>query len=45
MSRQIRKYKYYLFAVGITILSVISIIKPEYAEEVARAFVLLFGVW
>ena len=42
MSKKIR-YRYWLFAVAIFILSIVSLIKPEAAENVARAFLLLLG--
>ena len=36
-------YRYAVLAVALFILSIVSVIKPEAAENVARAFVLLWG--
>lgn len=45
MSHKIKKYRCYLLIAGVLVLSAVSFFKPEYAEEVARAFVLLCGAW
>ena len=42
MSKKIR-YRYWLFATAVFILSIVAIINPEAAENVARAFLLLWG--
>ena len=40
-----RKYKYIGALAALGVLAVVSVLKPEAAESVARAFVLLFGAW
>ena len=37
------KYRCWLFIAAIFILSVVSLIRPDAAENVARAFLLLWG--
>lgn len=37
------KYRYAVLAVALAVLSVVSVISPEAAENVARAFILLWG--
>ena len=39
----IKKYKFHLIAVAAVVLAAVSILKPEYAENVARAFMLLIA--
>lgn len=44
MKRWMWNYKKRLLLVAAFVLAVVSIWRPEYAENVARAFVLLLGV-
>lgn len=39
--KKIMKYKLSLILVAVVILSVVALIKPEYVESVARAFMIL----
>lgn len=40
---RIKKYKKHLIALAVLVLAVVSFLKPEYAENVARAFMLLIA--
>lgn len=42
--KKLKRYKFKLFAVAAVVVAIVALIKPEYAENVARAFLLLFGV-
>ena len=39
----VRKYRYVLLITATAVLAVVSVVKPEAAEIVARAFLLLWG--
>lgn len=39
------KYRYAVLLLALIVLSVVSVSKPEAAENVARAFVLLCAAW
>lgn len=39
------KYRYWGLLLALAVLAVTSIISPDAAENVARAFVLLLGAW
>lgn len=39
--KKIIKYKLSLILVAIIILSIVALVKPEYVESVARAFMIL----
>lgn len=39
--KKIMKYKLSLILVAIIILSIVALVKPEYVESVARAFMIL----
>lgn len=41
---RLKKVKMYLILVAVAVLSAVSFFKPEYAENVARAFMLLLEV-
>lgn len=43
--KKINKYKLHLLALAAAVLAVVSILKPEYAESVARAFMLFLAGW
>ena len=40
---KLKKYKFPLIAVAAVVLAAVSILKPEYAENVAGAFMLLIA--
>ena len=40
---RIKKYKKHLVAVAAVVLAAVCLFKPEYAENVARAFMLLIA--
>lgn len=42
--KKTKKLKCLAFIIAILILAVVSFIKPEYTENVARAFLILLGV-
>ena len=37
------KYKLYLILVSLIVVGIVAIVKPEYAENVARAFMLIIA--
>lgn len=39
------KYRFAVLLSALIVLAVVSVIKPEAAEDVARAFILLGGAW
>lgn len=39
--KKLKKYKLHLILIAVLILAIVAIIKPEYAESVARAFMIL----
>lgn len=41
---KLKKYKLYLLLLAASVVAIIALIKPESAENVARAFILLLGV-
>lgn len=41
--KKIMKYKLSLILVAIIILSIVALVKPEYVESVARAFMLIIA--
>lgn len=43
MKRRV-KLKYLLILLAFTIIAIVSVFCPEYAENVARAFMLILGV-
>ncbi len=42
--KKILKYKLKMIVAAAVVLAVVSFFKPEYAENVARAFMLLLGL-
>ena len=40
---RLKKYRRYLIAVAALVLALVCLFKPEYAESVARAFMLLIA--
>lgn len=40
-----KKYKRKMFLLAIVIVAIVAVVKPEYAENAARAFLLLIGAW
>ncbi len=40
---RLKKYRCYLIAVAALVLALVCLFKPEYAESVARAFMLLIA--
>ena len=40
---RLKKYKKRLIAVAVVVLALVCLFKPEYAESVARAFMLLIA--
>lgn len=41
--KKANKYRFYVIITALAVLSVVSLIRPEAAEYVARAFLLLLG--
>lgn len=41
---KLKRYKLHLLLVAAVVVAIVALIKPEYAEDVARAFMLLIGV-
>lgn len=44
MVKKIKRYKYRILVFATLVVAIVALIKPEYAENVARAFLLLIGV-
>lgn len=40
---KLRKYKRWIIFIAVLVLAVVSVIKPEYAENVSRAFMLIIA--
>lgn len=41
--KKIIKYKLSLILISLIVVSIVAIVKPEYAENVARAFMLIIA--
>ena len=41
--KKIKKFKYYLILIAIVVLGIVAFVAPEYAENVARAFMLIIA--
>lgn len=39
--KKIKKYKLWLILIAVAVCAAVSFLKPEYAENVARAFMLI----
>lgn len=42
--KKLIKYKLKIFLVAALVVAIVALIKPEYVENVARAFLILLGV-
>lgn len=40
---KLRKYKRWIIFIAVLVLAVVSVIKPEYAENVSRAFMIIIA--
>ena len=44
IKKMLKSKKLWVIAVAVIVLSIVSILTPEYAENLARGFMLLIGV-